>query len=142
VLAAAPLRDALRDTRRGAAGGGSQDALERCADLRDGSAQIAQHELRVHAHHAIAETLELAIATRIRAATTRVIAAVHLDDEPDARSEKVHDEAPTEDDLRTELHAQLARLERRPQARLRLGEARAVLPSLELEPSLRFRSER
>jgi len=64
-----------------------------------------------------------------------MIAAIHLDDELDAGGTEVRDEAPANGHLPTKADAELACLERGPQASLRLREARAVLPSEELEPS-------
>jgi hypothetical protein len=74
VLAAAPLR---------AAGGGRHSELERCADLRDRSAKITKHELRVHANDAVTEATELAVAALIRGPATRVVATIHFDYQPD-----------------------------------------------------------
>ena len=79
-----------------AAGGGRQAALERCANQCDGVVEVTQHELRIQADDAIAEPAQLAITTRVRGPAARVIAAIHFDDERNARSEEIHDEATAE----------------------------------------------
>src|SRR6187551_2689641 len=58
-----------------------------------------------------------------------MIAAIHLDDELDARRAEISNEASTDRHLPAKANADLARVERGPEASLRLGEARAVLPS-------------
>jgi hypothetical protein len=73
-------------------------------DERDGGAQIAKHELSFHADDTIAKATEFMIAAGICGPATGVVAAIYLNDEPDARSEEVNDEAPTEQHLGTELH--------------------------------------
>ena len=61
--------------------------------------------------------------------------AIHFNDEPDAWRTEVSDELPADGHLAAEEHAELTRLQRGPKKRLRLGEAGAMLPSEELEPS-------
>jgi len=58
--------------------------LERCSDARDGSSEIAEHELRADADDAKARALQLAIAACIRGLLARVNGAIDLDDELDA----------------------------------------------------------
>ena len=68
---------------------GGAPHLERRADECNRSSEILKHQRGFYPHDAIAQTAELAITTRIRRAATRVIAAIHFDDEPDARSEEI-----------------------------------------------------
>ena len=64
--------------------GGVGQRLERGADERESSLEIAEHELRAEADDAEARALELAIATRIRGRLARVNGAIDFNDELDA----------------------------------------------------------
>ena len=50
--------------------------LERRADDCDNGSKVTEHQLDLKPNHAIAETAELAITTRLRCAAARVIAAI------------------------------------------------------------------
>jgi len=65
------LRDALRDTRRGAA-----SRLKRGSHERDGRSEIAEHKLRADADDAEARALQLAITRPRRRRWRRACCAV------------------------------------------------------------------
>ena len=103
--------------------------LERRSNQRNRRRQITKHQLGFDANQAVAEPRKLAIAASVRRAAARMIAAIHLDDELDARRAEISNEASTDRHLPAKANAELARVERGPEASLRLGEARAVLQS-------------
>ena len=113
--------------------------LQRCTNDCDGTREIAEHQGSVEANDAIAKARKLAITACIRCAATRVIAAIHFNDELDAWGTEISDEAVTDRHLPAKAHAQLTSIERRPQPSFRLGETIAMLSSEELEPSRGFR---
>jgi hypothetical protein len=75
-------------------------------------------ELRLDANDAIARAAQPQISPRIGAAPKHVIAAIHLDDEPRHRREKINDE-PDEHRLPAKRHAKLASAKRLPKPSLR-----------------------
>ena len=113
--------------------------LERRSNQCDRAGQIAKHQFCFDANDAIAKARKLAITACIRCAATRVIAAIHFNDELDAWGTEISDEAVTDRHLPAKAHAQLTSIERRPQPSFRLGETIAMLSSEELEPSRGFR---
>ena len=92
--------------------------LERGAYERDGRGEIAEHELCADADDAEACALELAVPASVSALLARVNGTIDLDDELDARRQEIGDEEPRDGHLAAKGHAELASLERGPEASL------------------------
>ena len=60
----------------------------------DGIWDAVADQRRVEPEHAVAKPLQRSITTGVRCAPARVIAAIHLDDEPRGHCDEITDEAP------------------------------------------------
>jgi len=73
--------------------------LERRADDRDCSGEIAEHELCADADDSEACALQLAITARVSGLPARMDAAIDFDDELDAGGYEISDEEPEDGHL-------------------------------------------
>jgi hypothetical protein len=90
---------------------------ERGADELHGCADVTADKLRIDAHDAIANAVQLALTPLVGGATEAMIAAIDLHDEPRARCEEIDDEV-ADGDLAPKRDAELGGVDLAPEALL------------------------
>jgi hypothetical protein len=101
-------------------------------DEFDSHRQLLHDQLGLQAQHAIPEALELGIPAGISGATPPMHRAVNLHYQADLRGEEVHYEATTQNDLTTELDAELPGIDSEPQPGFAGGQLRSHDGGVEL----------